>query len=638
MKQKLTYFSIVLMLCLIGVVVGALQAGDEESHRGLVENRPDGLVGTWVIGGLTFEADSNTQFNEEDGPLEVGTCADVDYVVTDTANLALEIDSKALVECNDDNDNIYMEVYGYLDAFPDGLVGDWVVNGITYTADANTEFEIEYGDFAVGICVEVEYIPDTLQALEIETKPNYKCDGNDVALSQVNGVLQSFPDGLIGDWVVNGVTYVADANTEFDQEDGPFFIDGCVEVKYMSATNAAVEISTTEADDCSNGSGFGHIKFYGLIGAIPDGLVGVWTIGGLDFTSTITTELDTEDGDFAVGVCASVEYYDDAGTRMATEIDTEGTYHCNGDSYTNEIYGLIDSFPAALFGTWVVDGILYAAEAGVTEFDTEEGDFAVGGCVKVTYYVMDGINQAVEIETEEGDDCQGNDLPGLSKVYATIDSLPPDPFIGAWQIGGVAYEADANTDFEQEHGDFAVGICVEAEYDANGGTNLLYEVDSEPAYKCQDGAEFTAYGVIESYPSNLLGSWQVSGITYEADANTEFEEEFGFFAVGAYVEVDYVVSNDLLVATKIETHVAPNAGHTTVVGILNSHDNNDDWNDWVVDGVTYQADPVIEVGSGLQAPQVGQVVRLNSYANNGVQYATAVTAAQQAFLPIFKHN
>lgn len=45
---------------------------------GPIESRPDEKVGTWVIGGRSFTVTDSTELDEEDGPLKVGACAEVE--------------------------------------------------------------------------------------------------------------------------------------------------------------------------------------------------------------------------------------------------------------------------------------------------------------------------------------------------------------------------------------------------------------------------------------------------------------------------------------------------------------------------------------------------------------------------------
>lgn len=636
---------VLLAMLVLGLVTSITQADDHDmSHTGVITNRPTDIVGEWVIGDLSFEANNDTLIDEEHGSLELEACAKVDYISDGDKKVALKIESKEAMECDgghddeDGDDDNHLQVYGHLDSFPTGLIGEWVVDGVTYTADANTEFEQEHGPFAGGGCVEVKYLPGaSLLALEIETEHEYKCS-DDGPYTEIYGVLGSFPADLIGDWEVDGVIYTADAGTQFEQEHGPFFTGGCVEVKFLYATSQAIEISTEEPEECTGSDSEAEQKFYGFVEDIPNGWIGTWTIEGIEFVATAETEFEEDHGSFATGVCAEVEYYDEAGVNMAMEIETESPYHCNGVTATNEAYGLIDSFPDSLYGTWVIGSDNFVASVGVTEFEQEHGSFAEGACVKVKYYTDEGVNQAVEIETEEAEDCQGESLPTTSKVYATIDSFPPNPFIGPWGIGGTLYTATAATEFEQEHGPFAVDACVEAEYTVDNGQNLLHEVETEHTYKCQeDGSPlFKAYGVVESLPfdPDYIGTWTVSGTEYEADAGTELSEEHGFFAVGAFVEVKYIINGVQRLALEIETHVAPDAGLGTTIGKLESHDGNDDWSDWVIDGSTYKSDPVIEVNTGELAPQVGDWVAINVYEKTGTQFATSSTRLiPQGFLP-----
>ena len=99
------------------------------------------------------------------------------------------------------------QVYGRIDSFPQGLVGDWVVNGTTYTADNQTIFHEDHGSFATGACVSVEYAqPDlagSLRAIDIQTEYDYKCGNPPNPVSETTGVVISYPVNLVGTWVVN---------------------------------------------------------------------------------------------------------------------------------------------------------------------------------------------------------------------------------------------------------------------------------------------------------------------------------------------------------------------------------------------------------------------------------------------------
>jgi hypothetical protein len=45
---------------------------------GPIESRPEGKEGTWVIAGRSFTVTETTELDEDDGPLVVGVCAQVE--------------------------------------------------------------------------------------------------------------------------------------------------------------------------------------------------------------------------------------------------------------------------------------------------------------------------------------------------------------------------------------------------------------------------------------------------------------------------------------------------------------------------------------------------------------------------------
>jgi hypothetical protein len=50
---------------------------EADDFYGFVESRPDGKLGTWIVGGRSVEVTESTDLDEDNGPLEVGTCAEV---------------------------------------------------------------------------------------------------------------------------------------------------------------------------------------------------------------------------------------------------------------------------------------------------------------------------------------------------------------------------------------------------------------------------------------------------------------------------------------------------------------------------------------------------------------------------------
>ena len=79
-----------------GATMGlAKDSAGRERHYGVIETRPEGRLGTWVIGQRSFVADSRTEFDETEGPLALGSCAKVDI----RNGRVHEIDSEPLSDC-----------------------------------------------------------------------------------------------------------------------------------------------------------------------------------------------------------------------------------------------------------------------------------------------------------------------------------------------------------------------------------------------------------------------------------------------------------------------------------------------------------------------------------------------------------
>jgi hypothetical protein len=453
--------------------------------------------------------------------------------------------------------------------------------------------------------------------------------------------------GVVGTWTVRGHSFNATSATQIKEELGPLSVGACTEVKYVSAggTDTATTIERQLDAVCGGGGGGGgEQKVYAFIETIPAGNIGVWGIGGHSYTSTPSTVLKQEHGTFAVGICAEVEFTSAAGNNTAQSIATQEPFNCSNGTFLSRAVGTIGTLPAGLIGTWQIGGIGYVATSS-TDFQ-QRSPFAVGGCAKVVYFVQNGVNIAQEIESEGADTCTSAPpaLPSdLRKLYAPIETLPASPFVGAWRIGGVDLAATAATRFEQANGPFAVGVCAEAEYVIDGSANRLVAVESKLLARCQVAGvdALRAYGPISSFPAGLVGLWTVGGVSYQANVSTSFEQRFGRFAAGAFVEIIYHVTGGNRIATHIETHVAPGDGRSTAVGALASRPS-DDTGTWIVGGVSYKGDDAIEIELELQnsAAQAATVaapllVMVNSYqASDGTRYATAITAVRQVFLPL----
>lgn len=92
-------FTVALVLVVAPDIALAKRGGDGDSRSefyGIVQSRPEkALHGEWVIGGRTFKTDAETQFDQSEGPLTVGSCAKV-HIRNSRVH---EIDSEPMRDC-----------------------------------------------------------------------------------------------------------------------------------------------------------------------------------------------------------------------------------------------------------------------------------------------------------------------------------------------------------------------------------------------------------------------------------------------------------------------------------------------------------------------------------------------------------
>ncbi len=70
-----------------------LFAGEE--YKGIIHARPDGTAGNWIIGDRVFKATEKTKLDEDNGPLKVGVCAEVEV----EKGFVEEIESEPMKKC-----------------------------------------------------------------------------------------------------------------------------------------------------------------------------------------------------------------------------------------------------------------------------------------------------------------------------------------------------------------------------------------------------------------------------------------------------------------------------------------------------------------------------------------------------------
>jgi hypothetical protein len=85
---------VLLMSCMVLWMPLLSQADDK--FYGTVERMPDNRIGTWVIGGHKIVATEQTELEEDDGQIRVGTCVEVES----EGKVVEEIERKAIGQCH----------------------------------------------------------------------------------------------------------------------------------------------------------------------------------------------------------------------------------------------------------------------------------------------------------------------------------------------------------------------------------------------------------------------------------------------------------------------------------------------------------------------------------------------------------
>jgi len=673
------------------------EGGDDFVHRdGILVSRPDGGEGTWVISDTELVSYTANGETELIGDLVVGACVDV-KTSTEHTDVALRIGVTDADKCNSDEDG------GGDDGGPDeheitttlGIiehreisVGTWIISGISYSVTLETELEEEHGGLPVGGCVEVTtLLSDPTTAIKIASQEMSKCGGddNDELLSDT-GIVKSRPDEKAGQWVIDDKTYTATASTELE---GNVDVGACVEVKSLaSAPDIAIKIEGKEGDDCNgddNGGGDdggehhgdhdGRIVAFGILRSRPVEKVGVWMIGSEAYTVTEQTKVDFDHGRLIPDVCVRVTVAKSNPT-VALELESERNFMCerNGDDDAKgTIFGLIEELPADLHnGIWKIGGFTFVVSPTTELIDNGEV-FTTGETVRVDFMTdISDTNFATRIEIKFGPsipclrdshESQAADAehfgedgkhsfgrcPGLEgKAFGTVDQRPDGSLLGKWMIGGVPYLTNAFTKFGPGD-DFLLGERVKVEYivlnvNERFATRIM-EVGDGNGGGVGGPNESMIVGTVITKPVAFIGDWVIDGAPFVAISDTIFIEHGSLFAVGAYVVVEYHITNDQRIIDKIVTYVPPGAGDEDHVGHLESKgasiaaasvnapsENNEVW---TVDGVNYiVSDATLLLDSGGELAQ-GAVVYVNSYTDNGQRFATLIrTQGGAVFIPM----
>jgi hypothetical protein len=86
------------LLVILFIMSGSYACSDDEvEYRGILENRPVGKVGVWVIDGQPYAVSKKAELDEENGPLGIGACVEIEL----DGKIVKEIETKEPDECDE---------------------------------------------------------------------------------------------------------------------------------------------------------------------------------------------------------------------------------------------------------------------------------------------------------------------------------------------------------------------------------------------------------------------------------------------------------------------------------------------------------------------------------------------------------
>jgi hypothetical protein len=309
--------------------------GEWVEFRGTVNDLPDtaNLHGDWLVDDKTVQVGDQTEIRSRDRTIVEGDRVKVKgWRQSDGSVRASKIE---LLEETDEPTFFT----GVITALPDDLQnGTWRIDDRDVVVNESTELNDEHGAFAIGSRVKVYGRRAgngvvTAQKIWALPAPEISYVGRVASMpSETNG-------SFAGEWVIGEKTVMASETTEFKQENGPFTVGGLVKVKGRLQSDGSV-IATKIATEP-----LPWIDHVGEILSLPSGdlaagagandneeLLGLWEIGSYTFLVTEETELDDDNGEFAVGVVVKAKGRMRAdGVVVAHEIETKRSHDHDDD-------------------------------------------------------------------------------------------------------------------------------------------------------------------------------------------------------------------------------------------------------------------------------------------------------------------
>ena len=268
---------------------------DEFEFKGIVQVLPNtlGRIGDWTVGGRIVHVSALTRINQEERPIAVGVLVEVEGFLRPDGS----VDATKIKVEDDDGE---FEFKGVIQSFPSSLIGDWMIGGRTVHVTAVTRIELEDGPLTVGVVAEVEGFlrPDgSVDASKIEIE-------NDQEEFSFKGMIQSFPNSLIGTWVISGRTVHVTSATKIEQENGAVAVGAMVKVEGFLRPDGSVDAKKIEV---RSGVEPVRVNFTGTVTNMPMGIIGDWQVSGRTVHVRASTRIKQKKGPVGVGVVVKVK-------------------------------------------------------------------------------------------------------------------------------------------------------------------------------------------------------------------------------------------------------------------------------------------------------------------------------------------
>ena len=370
-------------------------------------------------------------------------------------------------------------------------------------------------------------------------------------------------------------------------------------------------------------------EFKGTIQSLPgtSGFIGDWMVSGRTVRVGMSTKIEREGGQIAVGARVEVEgCLQTDGSILASEIEVKSG---GGASYS--FTGSIEDLPDTMgrLGDWKISGIVVHVTAA-TMIKQERMMAAIGVRVEVDgARRADGSVDAYRIEVKS------DMAAGQTEFRGTIESLPSTAGrIGQWSISGRRVNVTNNTRLKPDNAPIAVGAIVQVK----GAMRQDGAIDaSEIELKSNGGGSGSLvefYGTIETLPGTTgqLGAWTVSGRKVNVVAATKISPTSAQIAVGAVVEVRGTPQADAagLTINASRIKIKSRSGATEFLGRVESLPAaNSLIGDWRVAGRTVHVTAATQIERKYGMLAVGAVVEVEgSQQADGSINATEIEVKQ----------